>query len=126
MIVRKLSEIENTERDIKWGNGVSRRFLLAVDNMGYTLTDTVVEPNTESLLEYKNHLESCYCIEGEGEIEIIGGEVYQISPGTLYALDKHEAHLLRAKSKLRLICIFNPALQGKEQHLLSKEISSSY
>ena len=64
MIVRNLSEIINTERDIAWGNGQSRRFLLERDGMGYSLTDTIINAGTESLLEYNNHMEACYCIEG--------------------------------------------------------------
>lgn len=126
VVIRKLSDIENTQKDVKWGNGSSRRLLLAIDNMGYSVTDTIVEPNTESLLEYKNHLETCYCIEGEGEIEILNGPTYPLIPGVLYALDKHEAHFLRAKTRLRLICIFNPPLQGNEKHYISKHTTSSY
>ncbi len=125
MIVKKLSQIENTERDVSWGNGKSRRFLLETDNMGYSLTDTIVEPGTESFLEYKNHLETCYCIEGEGEVEK-EGKIYPITPGTLYALDKNDAHVLRAKSRLRLICVFNPPLKGEESHSLNDSLTSSY
>lgn len=126
MIIRKLSEIANTERDMAWGNGQSRRFLLAQDGMGYTLTDTIIDAGSESLLEYKNHLEACYCIEGEGEVEDMDGNVYPIVPGTMYALDKHDKHYLRANTTLRLICVFVPALRGTERHSLSGEGSSSY
>ncbi|HWN69700.1 MAG TPA: ectoine synthase [Haliangium sp.] len=126
MIIRTLSEITNTERDVDWGNGQSRRFLLARDGMGYTLTDTIIDAGTESLLEYKNHLEACYCIEGEGEVEDMAGNVHRIVPGTMYALDKHDKHYLRARTTLRLICVFLPALRGAERHSLSGEDSSSY
>jgi L-ectoine synthase len=125
MIIRKLKEIENSNRDISWGNGNSRRFLLKEDNMGYTLTDTIIDENTESYLEYKNHLEACYCIEGYGEIET-KHEAYAIEPGTMYALDNHEPHRLRAKTKMRLICVFNPPLSGSEIHQLNKDGASSY
>ncbi|HEY9800049.1 MAG TPA: ectoine synthase [Leptolyngbyaceae cyanobacterium] len=125
MIVRRLNEIIKTERDIAWGNGQSRRFLLEEDGMGYSLTDTTIDAGTESLLEYKNHMEACYCLEGEGEVEA-NGIVYPIKPGTMYALDKHEKHYLRAKTFLRLICVFNPPLKGHETHRLSHNKSSSY
>lgn len=72
MIVRNLAELIGTERDVAWGNGQSRRFLLERDGMGYTVTDTTILANTESWLEYKNHKEACYCIEGSGEIEADG------------------------------------------------------
>lgn len=126
MIIRKLSEVTNTERDVAWGNGQSRRFLLAQDGMGYSLTDTIIDAGTESLLEYKNHLETCYCVEGEGEVEDMDGNVYPIVPGTMYALDKHDKHYLRARTTLRLICVFTPPLKGKESHALSDDGSSSY
>jgi L-ectoine synthase len=125
MIIRTLSEIINTERDIAWGNGQSRRFLLEKDGMGYSLTDTIIEAGTSSLLEYKNHWEACYCISGEGEVEA-DGVVYAIQPGTMYALDKHDKHYLRAKTTLRLICVFTPPLQGNESHKLKNGQSSCY
>lgn len=126
MIIRKLSEIVGTERDVAWGNGHSRRLLLARDGMGYALTDTIIEAGTESLLEYKNHLEACYCVEGEGEVEDMDGNVHAITPGTMYALDRHDKHYLRARTTLRLVCVFLPALEGNERHALSGGDSSSY
>lgn len=125
MIIKNLTEIENSNRNINWGNGLSRRLLLEEDYMGYTITDTIVYEGTESFLEYKNHLEACYCIEGEGEVEI-KGQIYVIKPGVLYALDKHDAHILRAKTNLRLICVFNPPLKGEEKHSLQEGKHSHY
>lgn len=125
MIIRKLNEIINSERDVAWGNGQSRRFLIEKDGMGYSLTDTIIDAGTESLLEYKNHREACYCIEGEGEVEA-DGVVYPIQPGTMYALDKHDKHYLRSKTTLRLICVFTPPLKGKESHKITTRESSHY
>lgn len=125
MIVNELNNIINTERDIEWGNGRSRRFLIEKDSMGYSLTDTTVAAGTESLLEYKNHKETCYCIEGEGEVEA-NGVVYPIKPGTMYALDHNDPHYLRAKTDLRLICVFTPPLKGHESHNLKDSVSSCY
>ncbi|QEP42207.1 cupin domain-containing protein [Ectothiorhodospiraceae bacterium BW-2] len=115
MIIRSLSDIENTERDVAWGNGQSRRFLIAEDNMGFTLTETTVLAGTESLIQYRHHLEACYCIEGQGEIEV-EGEVFPLKPGTMYAPNAHDVHYLRATKTLRLVCVFLPALQGSETH----------
>jgi L-ectoine synthase len=125
MILNELNKIVNTERDIEWGNGRSRRFLIEKDGMGYSLTDTVINAGTESLLEYKGHLETCYCIEGEGEIEV-EGVVYPIQPGSMYALNLHDKHYLRAKKEMRLVCVFTPALKGNESHKLKADGSSSY
>lgn len=117
MIVKHLDEILGTENDVKGGNWTSRRLLLKRDGMGFSLNDTLIHAGTETLIWYKNHLEAVYCIEGEGEIEVIeDGTVYPIRPGTLYALDGHEKHYLRAKSEMRMICVFNPPLTGQEVH----------
>jgi L-ectoine synthase len=124
MIVRRLSEVKTVE----WGNGLSRRFLLASDGMGYSLTDTIVHKGTRSLLEYKRHLEACYCIEGRGGVEDAEGRVYPIEPGVMYALDQHDAHYLIASPEedLRLVCVFSPALNGDERHRLNGAGSSHY
>jgi L-ectoine synthase len=126
MIVRTLEEIVGSDRDVAWGNGQSRRFLLQRDGMGYSLTDTVVHAGTESLLEYKNHMEACYCIQGEGEVEDTEGNVFPIRAGTLYALDRHDKHWLRAKTEMRLVCVFTPPLVGSESHRLAPDGSSAY
>jgi L-ectoine synthase len=126
MIVRTLRQIIGSDRDIDWGNGRSRRFLLQSDGLGFAVCDTVVLAGSESRLEYKNHLEACYCIEGTGELEDDNGNRWQLAPGVLYALNQHDKHLLRAKTDLRLICVFNPALTGNERHALSGQGSSGY
>jgi L-ectoine synthase len=127
MIVRTLNDLIGTERDIDWGNGNSRRFLIEKDKMNFSLTDTVCKAGSRSLLEYKNHMEACYCIAGKGEIQDTEtGAVYPILPGSMYALDKHDKHYLVAKEELRLVCVFQPALRGNESHKLKEDGSSSY
>jgi L-ectoine synthase len=123
MIVRMLSDL----KDVKWGNGLSRRFLTEADGMGYTLTDTVVYAGTRSPIQYRRHLEACYCIEGGGAVELRDGERIEIKEGTMYALNNHEAHYLIAEEvDMRLVCVFAPALQGDEKHTLSEDGFSYY
>jgi L-ectoine synthase len=31
----------------------------------------------------------------------------------VYALDQHDRHVLRARSRMRLVCVFTPPLHGK-------------
>lgn len=117
MIVRQLSEIVGTEHDVDTGTWNSRRLLLKKDGAGFSLHDTIIKAGTETEIWYKNHIEAVYCIEGEGEIEVIGeGTVYPIGPGTLYVLNGHEKHLLRGKSRMRMVCVFNPPCTGTEVH----------
>lgn len=124
MIVRRLGEVTTVD----WGNGLSRRFLLEADGMGYTVTDTTVRAGTKSRLEYRRHLEACYCIEGRGEVIDAVGRSHTIEPGTFYALDDHDAHFLVAApdSDLRLVCVFTPALRGHEIHKLDEAEFSHY
>ena len=54
-------------------------------------------------------------------IELDGTE-HEIVPGTIYALDQHDAHYLLASDDedLRLVCMFTPALTGDEAHRLTE------
>jgi L-ectoine synthase len=124
MIIRNLSQVEGVE----WGNGLSRRFLTRQDDMGYTLTDTTVRAGTRSPLEYRNHLEACYCIAGSGMVIDAEGNEHPIEPGTMYALDQNDAHHLIASpiEDLRLVCVFSPALAGHETHDFAQLEFSNY
>ncbi len=58
-----------------------------------------------------------YCIKGKGTIEDLAtGQVHQIHPGVMYALDKHDKHTLRVEEECVFACCFNPPVTGKEVH----------
>lgn len=117
MIVRHLNDITGTELDVDTKTWSSKRLLVKSDRVGFSLHDTTIKAGTETEIWYKNHVEAVYCIKGEGEIEVLeSGEIYPISPGTLYVLNGHEKHLLRGKSEMRMICVFNPPTTGQEVH----------
>jgi len=117
MIVKTVDDIKGTDAEVSASNWTSRRLLLKKDNMGFSFHETIIYANTETKMQYLNHLESVFCVEGEGEVETLeDGKVYKIKPGTIYALDKHDKHVLRAKTELRLLCVFNPPVTGKEVH----------
>jgi len=117
MIVRTLDKMIGTDREVDTPNWVSRRLLLKKDGMGFSLHDTTIRAGTETEMCYLNHLEAVYCVGGEGEIEVLpDGPTYKIADGTMYALDGHEHHLLRAKTDLRMVCVFNPPVTGDEVH----------
>lgn len=119
MIVRSLKDILGSDRDVKAANGnwESRRLILNNDAVGFSLHDTIIHAGTETLLWYKHHIEAVYCIEGDGEVETTdNGKVYPIAAGTVYLLNGNERHYLRAKTKMRMVCVFNPAVTGRERH----------
>ena len=99
------------------GNWESSRMLLKDDNMGFSFHITTIYEGADFRMHYQNHLESVCCIAGEGEVETLDdGKKYPISPGTLYILDKHDRHMLRAFKEMTMACVFNPPLNGKEVH----------
>ncbi len=116
MIVRHIRDIRGSEREVETDAFISRRILLKSDGMGFSFHETIIKAGTELLIWYAHHVESVYCIAGRGEVEIVGGTTYPIEPGVLYALDGHEQHYLRAEQELRLMCVFNPPLTGREVH----------
>ena len=117
MIVRELQQAEKSSRRIVAQNWESTRLLLKADRMGFSMHVTTIYPETITPMCYRNHLEAVLCIEGEGEIESIDeARVCPVRPGTLYALDKHDRHVLRARTRMRMVCVFNPPLSGEEVH----------
>ena len=118
MKIIRTEELPN-ERVVACPNGgfISHRILLGDDNMGYTMTKTVVPPNGKQFWHYKNHLESCYCVSGKGVLtDIESGEETVIEPDVTYVLDKNDPHYFEAIEETVLICVFNPPLRGNEIH----------
>jgi L-ectoine synthase len=113
MIVRTRKNAEI----VKQANWTSERLLLKKDNMGFSFHITTLMANSEIKLHYKNHLESVYCIRGEGSIiDIKNSLEYQINPGTIYALNHNDEHIVKAKTEMELACVFNPPCVGNEKH----------
>jgi len=117
MIVRTLRSAESTERRVVTTNWESTRLLLKADGMGYSVHVTTIYAGTATEMEYRNHLEAVYCMSGDGEIETLAdGIVTQIEPGTIYALNNHDRHILRANTEMKMLCVFNPPVTGREVH----------
>jgi mannose-6-phosphate isomerase-like protein (cupin superfamily) len=124
MKVIKVSEL-GKERKVSCPNGgfISNRILLDEDNMGYTMTKTVIPVAGKQTWHYKNHLESCYCMSGKGILTNTDtGKEHIIEPDTTYVLDRNDHHCFEAIEEVTLLCVFNPPLSGNEIH----EIDGSY
>jgi L-ectoine synthase len=117
LIVRTASDVEGTKADVRGDKWRSLRMLTRADGVGFTITQTTIEAGMEIELEYRHHVEACLCLEGELEVEVATtGERLAIGPGTVYALDAHDRHVLRALAHSRMVCVFTPALAGDETH----------
>jgi L-ectoine synthase len=118
MKIVKTAELD-TSRVVECPKGgfVSNRILLESDNMGYSMTKTVIPPNGKQFWHYKKHLETCYCISGRAELTNKNtGETFDIVPDTTYVLDKNDPHYFEAFEETTLMCVFNPPLTGREVH----------
>ncbi len=119
MIVKHLDDIVGTSADVDTEGWTSRRLILKSDGMGYSVHDTVIKAGAELDMHYTNHLETVYLTEGEGQIvDLATGQTHDIRAGTLYALNQHDHHILKANkgTHMRMVCVFNPPLTGQEVH----------
>ncbi|MFD4990760.1 ectoine synthase [Cellulosimicrobium cellulans] len=117
MIVRTLDEITGTEADVRSENWRSRRIVLAKEGVGFSVHETTLYAGTESTFWYANHVEAVFVTSGEGEIEDLGtGTVHPLAPGTLYLLNGHDKHVVRPRTEIRCVCVFNPPVTGREVH----------
>jgi len=116
VIVRTVEEITDTDRDVVGDGWRARRLFVRDDGLGFSLSETTVDAGAELDLWYKHHHEACFVIEGEAEItERDTGRVHRIGPGSAYA-PQHDRHTIRVLRPLRLVCVFRPALTGRETH----------
>ena len=117
MIVRTLEDVRDSDADVTGEGWRSLRLLTRSDEMGFTLTHTTLEPGMHASLEYRHHLEACICVAGHMQVtDPATGDVHEIVPGTMYALDRHDRHEARVLEPTTLVCVFNPALTGTETH----------
>ncbi len=117
MIVRTLDEITDTDADIKTENWRSKRIVLAKEKVGFSVHETTLYAGTVSRFWYANHIEAVFVVAGEGEITDLGtGETHQLAPGSLYLLNDHDKHEVRPRTEMRVVCVFNPPVTGREVH----------
>lgn len=118
MIVRSMDDLVSEGR-VQQSPGVwkSARYLLRPDGVGFSLHETTIHAGARFTMEYKNHIEANLIIEGSGTVtDCDSGESYELNPGVMYTLDKHDRHELEAITDMRLVCVFTPALVGAETH----------
>ena len=118
MIVRSIDDVKTLgnfrENPEVWS---SARYLIHDDGLGFTLTQTTAAAGSDQIMEYKNHLEANLIIEGEAELtDLATNLVYDLGPGSMYAMDKHDRHRIKAKTDMKIVCVFSPALVGPETH----------
>lgn len=117
MIIRKLKEIRASDRNVKSDGWESARLLLEEDGMGFSFHLTKLYAGSELHMHYQNHLEAVMVLKGTGTIEDLAtGEVHELRPGTLYALNDNDRHIVRPETDILTACVFNPPVTGREVH----------
>ncbi|GAA4388482.1 ectoine synthase [Brevibacterium sp. NPDC049920] len=117
MLIVDRDDLNGTDQDVTSETWRSRRMVLARDGVGFSLHDTVIYAGTTSTFHYQNHIEAVYCVQGTGTLtNEETGEVHELRDGTMYLLDGHEKHTVRAETELRMACVFNPPVTGHEVH----------
>jgi L-ectoine synthase len=117
MIIKKLDEIRRSSRNVRDKGWESSRLLLAEDGMNFSFHITTLDAGGEWTFHYRHHVEAVFVVSGTGSVEDLAtGERHALEPGTLYALNDHDRHTLRAETALVTACVFNPPLTGDEIH----------
>jgi len=117
MIIRNLSDVRASNANVVTDGWESARLLLKDDGMGFSFHITTLYEGKELEMHYRNHLEAVYVVEGEGSIEDLAtGETHELRPGSLYALNKHDHHIVRPRTRMVTVCAFNPPVTGREVH----------
>ena len=119
MIIRNLADIRASGSNVKSENNTweSARMLLKKDGMGFSFHITTLYAGAEIQIQYLNHLESVYIMQGKGTIEnLANNEVNALLPGVMYALNEHDQHILRIEEEIICACVFNPPISGQEVH----------
>ncbi len=117
MFIRKIDDVRASDRNVVTDGWESVRLLLKDDAMGFSFHITTMYAGKELRMHYKHHLESVYVLSGHGTIEDLKtGVVHPLAPGTLYALDAHDEHIVRPATDIVTACVFNPPVTGREVH----------
>ena len=119
MIVRTIDEITDTDRDITSadGNWRSKRIVLAGDGVGFSFHETTIAAGSVNEFHYANHVEAVWLVEGTGKlIDLDNDKVYELGPGSMYLLNGHERHRVEPDTEMRMLCVFNPPVTGREVH----------
>lgn len=119
MIVRDIeSQSANGNlHKVAWGLMDTVRLILADDGAGFSISDVTVKKPMDVVLQYKHHVEANIFLEGGGTVENLStGEIHKVHAGVTYIVFPQDRHRVKLSPGTRLICVFNPPLQGDENH----------
>ena len=130
-LMKNLSDVIDSDRNVFFERGYSRRFLAAPDGFNISVHNTLCHANNSTRLHYQHNVEAVYWIKGQGEYALqTGAQKHEFNPekhrGTLFLLE-NDAHVVKIGSADSIaICLFFPALKGNERLKFDQESGSSY
>ncbi|RZL74438.1 MAG: ectoine synthase, partial [Rhodococcus sp. (in: high G+C Gram-positive bacteria)] len=99
------------------GNWRSKRIILGGDKVGFSFHETTIKAGSVNEFHYANHVEAVWLVEGTGKlIDLDNDKVYELGPGSMYLLNGHERHRVEPDTEMRMLCVFNPPVTGREVH----------
>ncbi|PZG31347.1 L-ectoine synthase [Spongiactinospora gelatinilytica] len=121
MIFRNIADIQHTERDVHHEYYRSTRLLLAGDGAGVGLTDTTLHPGVKGTYGYSDRTEIAYCVSGAATaVDLETGQGHAIAPGVLWVAPPGSRFTLTVTEPTRLICVFDPPIEGTETGVLDQ------
>jgi L-ectoine synthase len=120
--VLRRSTLLGTSRHVRHPNYESVRLLLAADDVGVGLTDVTLDAGVEGTYGYPDRVEIAYCISGSATVvELDSGTRHHIGPGVMWVAPPGSRFSFVAAEPTRLICVFDPALEGHETGLVDED-----
>jgi quercetin dioxygenase-like cupin family protein len=119
MLVRTRDEVAAAGKELRiaGGSATSARYITKSDSLGFSFSDVTMEACQEARLWYRHHWEANYILAGTGEVEDVAtGRRWPLAPGTIYIVGPDDRHVVRATTDLHLVSVFNPPIEGDENH----------
>ncbi|XP_032235157.2 L-ectoine synthase [Nematostella vectensis] len=132
-VFRTMKSLQDMDRWVDYGKGISRRFFTRKDGFNITVTNTTIAPNEKAPMQYRHHYEANFMVRGSGSYTWNDGASTQAfnetdpdtRDGVMYLLDDHDAHVLTGgPAGAEIVLAFFPALEGDEVHDFSGGFSS--
>jgi len=124
LLLKSLSEVVGSDRNVSFEGGYSRRFLAAPDGYNISFHNTLIHASCNARLEYPHNMEANYFIKGQGEYVWKNGQQqfnFEKHHGTMLLVE-YDAHEVQIGAQESIaICLFFPPLKGTERLRMNQE-----
>lgn len=129
LLMKSLSEVVGSDRNVFFEGGYSRRFLAAPDGYNISVHNTLCHASFNARLHYPHNVEANYFIKGQGQYAWENGQhqrefAFEKHHGTMFLVE-HDAHEVKIGARDSIaICLFFPPLKGTERLRFDQESGS--